>query len=262
MQPGGSAANTACWLASQGVPVGFFGYVGDDTSGKSFAQSLASNGVKSHLQLVTEQSTGSCVCLVDASGERTMVPDAGANLAFRSRDLDDELLGRYQHLHLSAYPLLRDVTKSAVVEMLARARDKGMTISVDPASSAPIIEFGANKFLDSIGEIDLILPDEQEATALTGLLDPKLAAQALVAFARTVIVKLGQVGALGVTREGEISEVAAVRAGVVDTTGAGDAFAAGFLECWLRKGELRECLARGVELAQVCVQNIGGRPQD
>jgi sugar/nucleoside kinase (ribokinase family) len=137
-----------------------------------------------------------------------------------------------------------------------------MTISVDPASSAPILEFGPKKLLGELGEIDLIFPDQQEATALTGFLDSSEAASALLRFAQTVVVKRGAAGALGLTREGELVEVATADVGVIDTTGAGDAFAAGFLDVWLRSGDLSECLARGVSLARVCVQQVGGRPKN
>jgi ribokinase len=262
VQPGGSAANAACWLAWQGAHVGFFGFVGDDAAGRDFTESLTRSKVESHLIVVSDLPTGSCVCLVSPGGERTMVPDSGANLAFSSEALSDEVMSRYQHLHLSAYPLLRDETASAVVEILNRARNRGMTISVDPASSSPILEFGPEKLLSELGEIDFIFPDQQEATALTGFLDSSKAANALLPFAQTVVVKLGAAGALGLMREGALVEVATDQVGAIDTTGAGDAFAAGFLDGWFHDCDLSECLAQGVSLAKVCVQQVGGRPKN
>ncbi len=264
-QPGGSAANTACWLATEGVAVGFYGFVGSDLAAESFRHSLTNAGVTPELQAVEDATTGSCVCLIDHDGERTMVPDSGANSKLSASQLSLPLLRSFRHLHLSAYPLLREQTSRETVEILDMARREGLTVSVDPASSGPIATFGAERLLQLMGEIEILFPDEQEALALTGQTDPSDAARTLLQFAKVVVIKLGGRGALALSRETPdapvVEENFKGQASVLDTTGAGDAFAAGFLSRWLRGDELSTCLAGGVQLAQVCVQQIGGRPK-
>jgi sugar/nucleoside kinase (ribokinase family) len=136
----------------------------------------------------------------------------------------------------------------------------GMTVSVDPSSEALLVGTGAARFLEATRGVHVLLPNTDEARCLTGERSPSRAAEALASTYGEVVVKLGREGALW--QRGFITASAAAerRADVVDTTGAGDAFAAGFLASWLAHPEPETALAAGNRLAADCVSRVGGRP--
>jgi ribokinase len=233
-RPGGAGANVAAWLAVAGVPVALVGRAGDDAAGRGAVDKLRGHGVDvAAVVLDPDRPTGTCVVLVAPDGERSMLPDAGANAALAPADLPAAAFAPGAHLHLAGYALLRDgPPRDAALEALRRARAAGMTISLDPSSAAPLRAFGAQRFLALAGHPDLLLPNADEAAALTGEAEPAAAARALTAHAREVVVTLGAGGA--VWTDGRVTlKAAAPRVAAEDTTGAGDAFAAGFLAAWL-----------------------------
>jgi sugar/nucleoside kinase (ribokinase family) len=124
-----------------------------------------------------------------------------------------------------------------------------MTISVDPSSAAPLAAAGAGRFLEGTGRADVLLPNADEAAALTGEADPEAAARVLSAHAREVVVTLGAVGALWTDGREVVHAAAAATGPAADTTGAGDAFAAGFLAEWLAGAAPRAALTAGCSLA-------------
>lgn len=260
MRGGGSAANVAVWLAGEGVPTSFVGRVGDDALGRESVRALAEAGVAAWVGTDTEAPTGACVVLVEPGGERSMLPDAGANATLAAEHLPRQPFRPGAHLHLSGYPLLNDGSRDAGLAALALARAAGMTVSVDPASVALLEKAGAARFLEWTRGVDVLLPNRDEAEALTGAADPREAAQRLADGYREVVVKLGADGALW--QQGFISASAAAERGiaVVDTTGAGDAFAAGFLASWLLHPEPETALTAGNRLAARAVGRVGARP--
>jgi sugar/nucleoside kinase (ribokinase family) len=135
-----------------------------------------------------------------------------------------------------------------------------MTVSVDPSSAAPLAELGAARFLSMTRGVDLLLANRDEATVLAGTSDPHLAAQQLGDTYREVVIKLGADGAMW--QQGFIGASAPAERGVevVDTTGAGDAYAAGFLASWLLHPEPETALAAGCRLAARAVSKVGARP--
>jgi ribokinase len=225
MQGGGSAANVAAWAADLGTPVSLVCRVGRDARGRAAVDEL--KDVDVNVAVDYERPTGTCVVLVGPDGERTMLPDPGANDA----PLPEIPLGK--HLHVVGYALLRDGPRASALAAIERARAAGMTVSVDPSSWA-LLRPGA------IPAVDLLLPNEREASFVDG----------------EMVVKLGARGA----RWGEI-EVPAEPVDVVDTTGAGDAFAAGFLSARLDGAERREALEAGCRVAARAVTQVGARPQ-
>jgi sugar/nucleoside kinase (ribokinase family) len=253
---GGSAANTAAWLAAADADPVLVGRVGDDDRGRLARDELVAAGVDARLAADPELPTGTCVVLVGPDGERTMVPDAGANEALDEGDLADELLIEGDHLHVSGYSLLREGSRLGARAAIARAVKIGMTVSVDPSSSA-LLSAG---FLDDAGGANLLLPNASEAHALTGDSDPERAARALAGRFDEVVVTLGPAGALW-TDGDEVLRAAAVPVdAVVDSTGAGDAFAAGFLSARIAGGSTAEALAAGCKLAARAVKTPGARP--
>jgi sugar/nucleoside kinase (ribokinase family) len=253
---GGSAANTAAWLAAAEAEVVLVGRVGDDDRGRLARDEFVAGGVDARLAADPELPTGTCVVLVGPDGERTMVPDAGANDALDEGDLRDELLIEGDHLHVSGYSLLRPGSRAAARAAIARALKGGVAVSVDPSSSALL----SPAFLDDAEGANLLFPNASEAHALTGDSDPERASRELAARFDEVVVTLGPAGALW-TDGDEVLRAAAVPVdAVVDSTGAGDAFAAGFLGARAAGASTAEALAAGCKLAARAVTTPGARP--
>ena len=257
---GGSAANVAVWLAAQGVRTSYVGRVGDDPWGRESVVALTGAGVTTYVSTDTERATGTCLVLVEPGGERSMLPDSGANVTMTPEHLPREPFRPGGHLHLAGYTLLNEGCREAGLAALALAREVGMTVSVDPSSAAPLRRVGAARFLGWTRGADLLIANRDEAAVLAGRPDPHQAAQQLADGYREVVVKLGADGA--VWHGGFISASAPAERGaeVVDTTGAGDAFAAGFLASWLLHPEPETALAAGNRLAARAVTTVGARP--
>jgi ribokinase len=258
---GGAGANVAAWLAWLGREVALVARAGGDVAGRGAVAELAEAGVDVRVAADPERATGTCVVLVDPAGERTMLPDRGANLALTPADLPDDLWRPGAHLHLSGYTLLHPGPRAAGLAALERARAARMTISVDPASVAPLRAVGANALLAWVAGADVLLPNRDEARELTAEADPAEAARALVRRARVreVVVTGGRDGALWTDGEAVVA-VPAPQAAAVDTTGAGDAFAAGWLAARAAGADpdaaLRAACAAGAE----AVGRPGARP--
>lgn len=258
---GGSAANVAAWLAASGVPATFVGCVGDDAFGRDGRGELSTAGVDvSAVAVDATRPTGTCVVLVEPGGERSMLPDPGANDALLPDDLPARLFRNGHHLHLSGYTMLRDGSRSAGSAALQRALDSGMTVSLDPSSAALLATAGTEQFFGWTRGVHLLLPNVDEAVVLTGVPDPTGAAAALCSSYDEVVVTLGRDGALW--QHGFITATAPAQhsVDVVDTTGAGDAFTAGFLASWLRQPEPESALAAGNRLAAHVITRAGARP--
>jgi ribokinase len=251
---GGQGANVAAWLAACGVPVAFVGCAGDDATGREAVAELEAAGVDARVAFDPERLTGTCLVLVEPSGERTMVPDAGANDALAVEDLP----AGATHLHLAGYALLREGSRAAAVTALALARERRMTTSLDPSSAAPLAGVGPARFLEWAGPVDLLLPNAEEAAVLSGDADPEQAALALAAAAREVVVKLGADGALWSDGR-RVVHVPALDRTPVDSTGAGDAFAAGLLSAWRPGDDPAPALAAGCRAAAEAVKRSGAR---
>jgi sugar/nucleoside kinase (ribokinase family) len=241
---GGQGANVAAWLAACGVPVTLVARAGDDAFGREAVAELEAGGVDARVAFDPERPTGTCLVLVEPGGERTMVPDPGANDALVLGDLPEGT-----HLHVAGYTLLRQGSRAAGVGALRLARERGMTTSLDPSSSAPLAAAGAAAFAKWAGPVDLLVPNAEEAAVLRD-----------TPTARETVVTLGREGALwtdgsrSVRRPAEDVEV-------IDTTGAGDAFVAGLLSRWRPGGDPDAALAAGCRLAARAVAKPGARPR-
>ena len=258
---GGSGGNVAAWLATLGVPVTFVGRVGTDPYGTAAEDGLVRAGVRTELAPDPDAPTGACAVIVHADGERDFLVDPGASANLSPADLPVGCFGPGRHLHLSGYPVLHTKSRAAAVAALEQARSVGMTVSLDPASAAPLAELGAARFLDLIGPVDLLLPNAEEAVVLTGAADPATAAATLSRHAREVVVTLGAGGALWSADGAPPVLVPADRVvAPAETTGAGDAFAAGWLHARLGGAEPTEALRAACALAAEAVARPGARP--
>jgi ribokinase len=243
MRPGGSGASVAAWLAYAGVPVALIGRAGRDAAAEIALRGL--DGVDVRVARDEDRPTGTCVVLVAPGGERTMLPDPGANDALAPEDLPGDLFAGPEVLHVAGYMLLRPGSRAVALAALERARDAGMLVSIDPSSAAPLRADPA--FLARARPVDLLLPNEREHAAL-GALDG----------AREVAVTLGAGGARWTDGVAHASVPAVPLDDVRDTTGAGDAFAAGFLSAW--PGSPEAALAAGAGLAAEAIARHGARP--
>jgi ribokinase len=253
---GGSGANTAAWLVAAGTEPVLIGCIGDDERGRHAREELRLAGVDARLAVDPELPTGTCIVLVAPDGERTMVPDAGANDALDGADLPDDQLEPGGHLHVAGYALLREGSRPAARAAIGRASSAGMTVSVDPSSSALL----SAEFLDWAEGAGLLLPNAPEARALTGEADPERAARALAERFGEVVVTLGAEGALWTDGAEVVRVPAEAVAAVVDSTGAGDAFAAGYLAARTGGTPVNDALKAACTLAARAVTTNGARP--
>jgi sugar/nucleoside kinase (ribokinase family) len=256
---GGAGANVAAHLAALGTPVALAGCVGDDLPGRALCRGLADDGVTLAVRTAPGMPTGTIVSLVEPDGERSMLTDRGANRALRPGDVPVPPPGG--HLHLSGYTLLGDGPRGAGPAALTAAAEAGCTISVDPASTGPLRDYGVDRWLADTAAATLLLPNAEEARLLTGCADVADAARALAERHPVVVVSLGRAGALWAAGELLVHRPAHP-AVVVDTTGAGDAFTAGVLSVWTAAGgcpDPAEALEAGLRRAATVVGQAGAR---
>ncbi len=258
-RPGGSGANQAVWLGAMGADVLFAARVAaaDKATCENYFRGL---GVVPVLSGDREQTSGVLVTIVDPDGERSFLTDRGANLNLCAEDLPESLLEDLGMVVVSGYSFFTPGPRAAVQELFAKAQARGVAVVVDPASVGFLREVGIEQFLAWTHGADWIIANESEAEALTGQSD---LAEQIMALGRSfghVVIKRGANGAALGDRGGVQVMLPAPKVEVVDSTGAGDAFAAGFLAAHLKGDDDATALARGIEAGAKAVQSIGGQP--
>jgi len=242
---GGQAANVAAWAASLGADARCVAKRGDDAAGELVARELAGHDVEL-VGPVASGPTGVVVSIVGADGDRSMASDRGVAPDFRPEELDPAWLV-CDVLHLSGYALLREPISETAVLAARLARERGARVSVDVAAWTEIRSYGPVRFRELL---DVVAPDVLFATEA----EWEMLGGAYLT-APTGVIKRGARGCVVVTEDARL-DLAPVDADVVDTTGAGDALAAGFL----LGGSLEEAARRGLEAAARCVANVGSLP--
>jgi sugar/nucleoside kinase (ribokinase family) len=238
---GGQAANVAAWAAALGAEARFVGKRGDDPAASLAAGELARLGVTVFGPVVLGRN-GVVVSIVGEEGERAMASDRGVAPTLSADELEPAWFEGATHLHLSGYSLMSSPIDAAATRAAGLVRAGGGTVSVDLASRRVIVDFGPERLRRVLAQLgpELVFANEEERAEL----GPEAAVDA------TWVLKRGAAGA-AVERDGQKSEFPAVPAKVIDTTGAGDAFAAGYL-------------VGGVELALEtaarCVSQLGATP--
>ena len=176
MLAGGAAANVAAWVVAAGGRATFVGRVGDDAVGRQAIHELRFAGVDPAVAVDRSRPTGTCIVLVAPDGERTMVPDAGANAGLAEQSADT-LPDVADCLYLSGYALLGAGSRRFALDALRVARTRGWTVAVDAASAAPLAAAGASAFLDWAGTGIVLLANQDEARVLTGHDEPSAGSQ-------------------------------------------------------------------------------------
>jgi sugar/nucleoside kinase (ribokinase family) len=242
---GGQAANVAAWAVSLGAEACCIAKRGDDATGELVAHELAARGVEL-VGPVVAGATGVVVSIVGGDGERSLASDRGVAPSLEPSELDAGWLD-CDVLHLSGYALLREPVSDAALFAAAMARERGARVSVDVAAWTEIRAFGPVRFRELI---DVVAPDVLFATEA----EWEMLGGAYLS-APTGVIKRGPRGVTIVTEDARL-DLSPVDGEVVDTTGAGDAFAAGFL----LGGSLEDAARRGLDAAARCVATVGSLP--
>lgn len=241
MTAGGSAANVAAWLGHLGADVRFVGRCGADGVDRHTA-ALEAYGVDARISGDPDLPTATIVLTLDADADRTMYVDRAANTTLTVADVPAEVWDGVTWLHLTGYSFFDDGVRPVAQALVAEAKRRDVGVSIDPSSLGFLEAAGRDTALGWLADADLVFPneDEQDFLALDG---------------DQVVLKRGAAGA---TFRGH--EVPALPTDVVDTTGAGDAFCAGFLAEWTANRDPAAALLSGARAAASCVAVRGARP--
>jgi sugar/nucleoside kinase (ribokinase family) len=253
MSPGGSAANTIRALACLGSCVGYIGKVGEDTAGDFYERALNDLGIEP-VVFRGRDNSGRCLSLVSPDGERTMVTYLGAALELVPEELSASIFEGYDCLYIEGYL----VQNHALIEGAVRlAKQCGLQVAIDLASFN-VVEDNL-EFLRRITAeyVDILFANEDEARAFTGLDDPEQALAQISEMCELTVVKIGRKGAL-IKQNGEVVQVGIEEsARRVDTTGAGDFYAAGFMHGLCKGLSLRQCGTIGAITAGAVIEVVG-----
>ena len=251
---GSSSAICAVGLARLGNEVTFVGTVGWDPYGDFCLEALRHAGVDvSLVQRRADLKTGITVSITSAK-DRALVTYTGATTALTADDLPDAVFAGHSHFHVSSW-FLQDGLRPGLKERFAAAHRAGLTTSLDPGYDPS--EKWRKEIFDVLGEVDVFLPNESEIQGITRRPDIEAGIRELDNGNTLVIGKLGSGGCVGY-RQGDWVRLKAFPIDVVDATGAGDSFNAGFLHTWLRGEELPECMRFASACGALSTQGLGG----
>ena len=257
MVSGGSAANTIHGLAKLGVQTAFLGTVGVDATGEFFCKDLEKSMIK---PLLHRSSTASGIAstLVSKDGERTFGTYLGASVELSGRQLKDDDFNEFDILHVEGYIVYNHELLETV---LRKAKQAGLKISLDMASYN-VVEDNLD-FLKKMLEkyVDIIFANEEESCAFTGESDPEKALNILAKDAELTIVKIGQNGSL-VKYGGTIYKIQPVLTEAIDTTGAGDIYASGFLYGFINDMGIMDAGYLGSLMASKVIETYGAKIPD
>ena len=260
---GGSAANTLAGLAALGAKCAFMGQVANDQLGEVFAHDMRAAGIDFTTPVrVGDPPTGRVLIFVTPDGERTMNTYLGASQFLPPAALDEATIASAAVLYLEGYLWDPEEPRSAMRRAIGVARAAGRKVAFT-ASESFVIERHGDDFraLIDAGQIDILFVNEHELATLTGMADFEAGVAAVAAKVPVLVATRSAEGAIAVAG-GERAEVPAEPvARVVDTTGAGDLFAAGFLFGHVRGRSLAQCLKLGAICASEIISHYGARPE-
>jgi sugar/nucleoside kinase (ribokinase family) len=258
---GGSAANTAAGVASLGGTVAFVGKVADDELGRIFTHDLRASGVAySTAPVASEVGTARCLILVTPDAERTMNTFLGVAGELGAGDVDEALVASARIAYLEGYLVGLEAAEAALARTVALARAAGTTVAL--TLSDPLwVRLNRDAFAALLPAADVLLANEEEAVEITGAADLEAALAKLAATCPVVAVTRGARGVVATDGKETVAVAADPVDHVVDTTGAGDLFASGFLFGRARDLPLETCCRLGTLAAAEVISHVGARPQ-
>jgi len=251
---GSASAIFAAGMAKLGHAVTFFSQVGRDHFGDFCLRALKQSGVSTrHVTRKAEETTGVTIAL-SGKRDRALVTYAGAVATFTADSIDETVLSKHDHLHLTSY-YLQTALRPSFPRLLRQAKASGLTTSFDP-NSDPHDKWNRN--IDSVLKFtDVLFVNEREAKRLTRSNTLNGALKTLGAKVNCAVVKRGARGATAIQDE-KIFNHSGFKISAIDTTGAGDSFAAGFMSAYLRKAAVAECLQIGNACGALSTMSVGG----
>ena len=250
----GSAANTIITIAMLGAKTAFAGKIGDDEYGLLYEKEIADAGVETKMKRCSTL-TGHVIVLITADADRTFAVNLGASAEMKKHEINEADIKSSKILHVEGYHLeqLKDVCMHAI----QLAKKNGIKISLD-VSDPGIVERNKELLMRTIkADVDILFANEAEARVLTQK-EPEDALNELSQWCETVIIKLGDKGSL-ISHNGEILMINAVKTKAVDTTGAGDAYAAGILYGLINNMPMQDAGKLASALGAKVVSQIGAR---
>jgi sugar/nucleoside kinase (ribokinase family) len=258
LSAGGSAANTIHGLAKLGASAGYIGVIGEDETGGYFVQDMINAGVEPHMIHSTLDS-GKAIALISPDSERTFATYLGAAVELSANHLvtgehETRVFSRYDYFHIEGYLVFNHELTEAALKM---ARKNKMTISLD-LSSYNVVEANLDFLREMVEKyVDIVFANEEEARAFTGK-DPEEALEQISRMSRIAVVKTGSRGSL-VRSGNQMHRIEPIMVRPVDTTGAGDLYASGFLYGHSRDLPLARCGEIGSVLAGNVIEVIGAK---
>lgn len=253
--PGGSAGNTLFTLARLGNHTSFLGKTGNCSEGEFYRQQFAQLGGDSSRFKIGDQANGQCLSLVTPDGERTMRTNLGAAMTLAPEEISTTDFEGCNHAHIEGYLLFNE---ALMMRVLTSAKEAGCTISLDLASFE-VVNATKEILPDILNDyVDIVFANEEEAEAFTGIQDDYRAmAKKLTRYCDIAAVKVGAHGSY-IAHEGAVTKVEPMHAAkVIDTTGAGDLWASGFLHGWSNNLSLTKAASIGSILGAAAVQVQG-----
>lgn len=253
MSPGGSAANTIVGLSRLGIKSAYIGKVGDDSEGQVLLEDLRKEGVETKAVIRAKGRSGTAMVFVDDSGNRAILVDPGVNDTIKYEEIDIGFVKKFELIHLTSF-----ICKNGLESLNSQKKivEEFELVSFDPGM--PYAERGLRDMLPIMKRTTIFLPNRFEIEKMLGMDFRSAAEKCLELGVEIVVVKLGAEGCWIKTAEKEIT-VRPFIVDVVDTTGAGDAFNAGFLYGYLKGRDLEYCGKIGNYVASLCIQHVGAR---
>ncbi len=248
---GGSAANTIHGLSCLGAQTGFLGKIGKDEIGEFFKNDMSANNIKPEL-LISDLPSGKAIALISPDSERTFATYLGAACELSADEITEDLFEGYSHFHIEGYLVYN---QPLIEKALQTAKAARLIVSLDLASYN-VVEDNL-EFLKKMAKdyVDILFANEEEAKAFTGK-EEKEALEEMGKFCNISVLKLGKNGSL-IKHLDEVIEVGVIKAKSVDSTGAGDLYASGFLFGLTKHLSLEKCGKMGALLAGNVIEVIG-----
>jgi len=250
---GGSAANAIHGLANLGAETGYIGKVGNDEFGEFFSSDMRQNNIEPIL-LKSKTDTGRAIALISPDSERTFATYLGAAVELSENDLNAEQFKGYQYLHIEGYLVFNHALMNKAAQL---AKKNNMKVSLDMASYN-VVESNLEFLKEYVKNyVDIIFANEDEAKAYTGK-EPEDALHEIADQCEIAVVKIGSKGSL-VKNKGIVYRIEPFKANSIDTTGAGDLYASGFLFGLVNKMPIEKCGSIGSHCASKVIEFIGSK---